>query len=67
MGGGGGVGNQLPTFDAQSKSAKMWQFHYGGGGEGCDQLPTFDAESKCAEIPKSHYGGGRGGEGGVGN
>ena len=58
--GGGGVGdNQFPTFDAESKSAKIPKSHYGGkgGGVGDNQFPTFDAESKSTKIPKSHYGG----------
>ena len=29
---GGGVGDQLPTFDAESKSAKIPKSNYGGGG-----------------------------------
>ena len=52
---------QLPTFDAESKFAKIPKSLYGGGGGVHDsQLPTFDAESKSAKIPKSLYGGGRG-------
>ena len=45
-------GNQLPTFDAESKSAKIPNSPYGvGGGEGGgDQLSTFDAESKSANT-----------------
>ena len=62
-GGGGGVhGGQLPTFDAESKSAKIPKSLYGEGGGGgvvhVGQLPTFDAESKSAKIPKSLYSGG---------
>ena len=61
---GGGFGDsQLPTFDAESKSAKIPKsLHSGGGGGGVhdSQLPTFDAESKSAKIPKSLYGGGGG-------
>ena len=47
-GGGGGevVGDQLPTFDAESKFAKIPMLIYSGGFG--DQLPTFDAESKSA-------------------
>ena len=54
---------QLPTFDAEAKSAKIPKSLYGGGGEGAHdgQLPTFDAESKSANISKSLYGGGGGG------
>ena len=59
---GGGVHDgQLPTFDAESKSAKIPKSLYGGGGMHDGQLPTFDAESKSAKIPKSLYGGGGGG------
>ena len=49
--------NQFPTFDAESKSAKIPNSHYGGGGVGNDWFPTFDVESKFANIPNSHYGG----------
>ena len=48
--GGGG-----PTVDAESKNAKIPNFHVRGGG--CWQ-PTFDAESKNAKIPNSHVQGG---------
>ena len=39
MGGGEGWGeggreDQLPTFDAESKSVKILKYHYGGGGGG---------------------------------
>ena len=56
-GGGGGGGNKLPTFHAESKSAKnqiplclVWGCR-GGGGEGNpgNKIPTFDAESKSAK------------------
>ena len=50
------VGVQLPTFDVESKSAKIPNSLYSGGG-GEVQLPTFDAESK-SKIPNSLYGGG---------
>ena len=62
---GEGVQIQLPTFDAECKSATIIKSHHGGegwGGKGVQiQLPTFDAESKSAKIPKYHYsrGGGR--------
>ena len=58
-GGGGGVSDgQLPTFDAESKSAKIPNSlcEWGGGGVGDGQLPTFDTESKFAKIPKSLCG-----------
>ena len=32
--GGGGAGDQFPTYNAESKSAKMPKSHYGGGGGG---------------------------------
>ena len=58
-------GYQLPTFDAESKSAKIQSLFKvgGGGGEVSNQLSTFDAESKSAEIWKSLYGWGRVGTG----
>ena len=51
MGGGGGGlhDSQLPTFDAESKSAKIPKSLYQGGRK--IQLPTFDAESKSAIVP----------------
>ena len=59
----GEAGTQLPTFDAESKSAKIpctvcvcWGWRGGGGGAGT-QLPTFDAEIKSAKIPISLCGG----------
>ena len=69
MGGWGEVHDgQVPTFDAESKSAKIPKSSWGQGGRGCMmtnfQLPT-DAESKSAKIPKSDGGGG-GGRGGGG-
>ena len=46
---GGGVVNQLPTFDVESKSAKI-----------PNSVPTFDgAEFKSAKNPNSLYGAGR--------
>ena len=61
-GGGGGTGNQLPTFDAESKSAKITNSLYGGGGAG-HQLP----KGKCKiSEPKSqseiYISGGEGGQ-----
>ena len=55
--GGGLHDSQLPTFDDESKSAKIPKSLYGGGVHD-GQLPTFDAESKSAKIPKSGGGGG---------
>ena len=49
VGGGGGVTDQLPTFDAESKSAKIPNSLYNWRGRG-NQLSTFDAESKSAKI-----------------
>ena len=49
--GGGGWWNQLSTFDAESKFAKIQNSHVRGGGGGggwWNQLSTFDAESKFA-------------------
>ena len=46
---------QLPTFDVESKSAKIQKSLYGWpvrGRSHDSQLPTFDAESKSANIPK---------------
>ena len=54
---GGGVGNQLPTFDAESKSAKIPKSHFRGVGGGGIQLSTFNAESNSGKIPKSHFWG----------
>ena len=57
-----GVGDhQFPTFDAETKSAKIPKSFYSWRGAGDDnQFPTFDAESKSAKIPKSPYDAGRG-------
>ena len=58
----GGVGNdQSPTFDAESKSAKIQNSLYSWEGIGHDQFPTFDAESKSAKIQNSLYSLGGGG------
>ena len=65
---GGRYGSQLPTFDAESKNAKIPNsFYGGGGGDGAgNQLSTFDAESKSAKIPNPHFwGDGEGGKLGV--
>ena len=35
----GGGGDQLSTFDTESKSAQIPNFHFGGGG-GCSQQPV---------------------------
>ena len=45
---GGVHDGQLPTFDAESKSAKIPKSLYGGGVK--IQLPIFDAQSKSAKI-----------------
>ena len=58
---GGGRG-WIPTFDAESKSAKIPKSHFGEGGREVGiQLPTIDAESKSAKIPKSQFQVGGGG------
>ena len=59
MGGGGVHDGQLPTFDAESKSAKIPNL-LGKGGVHDGQLPTFDTESKSAKIPNLLGGGGGG-------
>ena len=58
-----GGGKQFPTFDAESKFAKIPNAHvqgWGWGGLVRNQFPTFDAESKFAKIPNSHVQGGGG-------
>ena len=62
---GGGGRNQLSTFDAEFKFAKIQNSHFWGGGGGGNQISTFDAEFKFAEIQNSDVGVGGGG-GGVG-
>ena len=61
VGWGRGVGDQLPTFDAESKSAQNPNSQYSvGGGRGggfVNRLPTFDAESKSTKNPNSLYHG----------
>ena len=47
MGGGG-----FTEFDAESKFAKIQNFHLWGGGGGVGGFPTFDAESKFAKKKK---------------
>ena len=51
--------DQLPTFDAESKSAKIQNslYSWGGGGVGDDQLSTFHTVSESAKIKKFLYGG----------
>ena len=53
-GGGGVVNDKLPTFDAESKSAKIPNSLYGVVGAGVggvgNELLVFDAESKYAKI-----------------
>ena len=43
VGGRRGIGNQLPTFDAESKSAKIPGSLYGRVEGLGNQLPTFGA------------------------
>ena len=42
--GRGGWWNQLSTFDAEFKFAKIQNSHFWGGGGWWNQLSTFDAE-----------------------
>ena len=61
-----GGGSQFPTFDAESKFAKIQSSHFQGGGGLVNQLSTFDAEFKFAKIQKFHVQWwGRGGVGGT--
>ena len=69
---GGGWWNQLSTFDAEFKFAKIQNFLFSGGGAGgrggegwWNQLLTFDAESKFAKIQNSHFVRGGGGVHGI--
>ena len=55
-----GGGDQLPTFDVESKNAEIPKSQF-QGKEVVDQLPTFDADFNNAKIPKSHFLGGGGG------
>ena len=52
-----GGGDQLPTFDVESKNAEIPKSQF-QGKEVVDQLPTFDADFNNAKIPKSHFLGG---------
>ena len=70
FGRGGGVhGNQFPTFDAESKFAKIQSSHGGGGGGGSwkpisnFQLLMLSSNLLKSKIPMS--GGGGGGVGGT--
>ena len=49
-GGGGGVWTQLPTFDPESKSAKIQNSLCQWEGGVQTQRSTFDPESKSANI-----------------
>ena len=44
-----------PTFDAESKNAKIPISHFCRCGKGEGWWPTFDAESRNAKIPNSHF------------
>ena len=44
-----------PTFDAESKNAKIPNSHFCRCGKGEGWWPTFDAESINAKIPNSHF------------
>ena len=57
-GGGGGVGDQLPTFDAESKSANIPKSLLGGFQLSKSQLQTFKHKSR-AEISIYGKGGGQ--------
>ena len=60
---GGGVSdNQFPTFDAESKSAKILKSLYGDavGGQWWPISNFLNAESKSAKITKSLCSGGGG-------
>ena len=59
-GGKGGVfhGDQFPTFDAESKFAKIQISHFQGVGEGLVETNFLvNAESKFAEIQSSNFQG----------
>ena len=62
------VGNQLPTFDAESKSAKTLNSLYKGGGGGL--VTNFQLLMPSPNLLKSQipiwWGGGGGGAGGGG-
>ena len=60
-GGGRGWWNQLSTFDAEFKFAKIQNSDFQGGGGWWNQLSTFDAEFKFAKIQNSHFWVGGGG------
>ena len=61
---GGGWWNQLSTFDAEFKFAKIQNSYvqWGGGGPWWNQLSSFDADFKFAKIQNSyvHWGAGGG-------
>ena len=49
-------GNQFPNFDAESKFAKIPNYHVQGvgGGGWCKPFSNFDPESIFAKIPNCH-------------
>ena len=47
-----------PTFEAETKSAKIPIPHTVERGEMWDQFPTFDGETKSLQVPNSLYGSG---------
>ena len=64
---GGSWWNQFPTFDVESKFAKIQNSQVEGGwvwvgGGWWNQFPTFDAESTFAKIQNPHVQGGGVGE-----
>ena len=63
-GGGGGFWDQLPTSDAESKSAKIPNSLYSGGGWGVGsnfQLLMLSPNLLKSQIPYTVGGGGGGG------
>ena len=44
-----------PTFDAESKNAKIPKSHFCRCVKGEGWWPTFDAESRNVKIPNSHF------------
>ena len=64
-GGKGSTNNQLPSFDAESKSAKIPKTLYGvcvcgGGGKGVHQQPTLIRQVQVRNLLKSKNRGGGG-------
>ena len=54
----GEVGDQLPTFDAESKNAQIQKSHYGGGWGLVTNFQLLILSPNLQKShPKSHYGG----------